>query len=440
MSIPLAPASIFRRVLNLLPPHWRRRRGTLGPPQVLISLMSMSVLGSKGYERTLVEMKSYLGDVLGWPEEAPTSQALSQARRKLTPARCREVVTQVYALCTTARSQAALGYGGMRLLALDGTKVALPAYRALRNHFGCPIQAPLGPQASLTMLWDVGATQPVDWLVGPYRTCERVHAQELIGSLGAGDLLLADCNFASRRILFALHERRADWLMRVRSHGGGTLTEVGAFVASGLSDQQVRIVQRDHRGDPLTDPASVMVRLLRKDLPDGTTAVFTTSLLDPLRHTAAALLTLYAARWRIEAAFHELKIWHGLEHFHARYPDGIVQEIAALMLFQLLSSELEAQARVHHHATVPPQEPAGEPSQLRRPELRFNRRIVADCAVRLLYAAANGDAKLKAVFKESLFHIWRYRQKFRPGRSFPRVRKSPARGWHARTDKGKAAD
>ena len=434
MSICHAPTEIFRRLPSLLPSYWQRRRGTLGPPQVLLSLMTMSVLGCKGYERTLDELKCRLGEELGWttPSTTPSGQALSQARRKLTPVRCREVVTQVYALCTTARSQAALGYGGLRLLALDGTKLTLPAYRALREYFGCPVQSPLGPQASFTMLWDVGANQPVDWRVGPYRVCERIHAHEFIAAVGAGDLLLADRNFPSRRMLLALHERRADWLMRVRCAGAGTLAEVVAFVAAGISDQQVTLVQRDHHGNPLPIALSLSVRLLRKELADGSVAVFITSLLDPLRHPAATLIDLYAARWRVETAFRELKIWYGLERFHARYPDGISQEIAALMLFQLLSSELEAQARIHHGTTIDPIGPPNEPHQVRQNNLRFNRRIVADCAVNLLYAAAHGDLHLRQTFDYSLYRIWRYRQTIRPGRSFPRERKSPARGYRNR--------
>jgi hypothetical protein len=396
-------------------------------------------MGCKGYARTLREMKTYLSEALRWDRtcRAPTGQALSQARRKLTPARCREVVAQVQGMCTTARSVAALGYGGMRVLALDGTKLALPAYRALRAHFGCPTQSPMGPQASFTLLWDVGANQPVDWQVGPYRVCERVHAQDLIASLSAGDLLLADRNFASRRIMFALHQRHADWLMRVRCSGSGTLVEVETFVASGRIEQPIDLVLRDHHGKPARGAPTVPVRLVRMDLADGTTAVFITSLLDTNRHTAQALIDLYAARWRVETAFRELKIWHGLENFNARYPDGIAQEIAAVMLFQLLASELEAQARVQLNATLPPPPAPSQPAIVQRTQLRFNRRTIADSVVCILAAAARGVADLRQVFDESMFLIWRSRQLVGPRRSFPRERKSPARGWRDQSRKGK---
>lgn len=434
MSIDHPSAEIFSRVLTVVPAYWQRRRGSLGPPQVLTTLMGMSVLGSHAYARTLRDLKGRTIDVLGRTVRSASGQAFSQARRKLSSERCREVVEEVRLLCTTARAQAAIGYGGFRLLAIDGTKLALPAYKVFRDHFGCPVQSPRGPQASFTLLWDVGASQPVDWLVGPYQVCERVHAQTLVVKLGPEDLVLGDQNFASRRLLFALHERKANWLMRVRSGGSASLAEVCAFVASGLREQSTTLVQRNSAGAPRPGSPLVAVRLLRMDLADGTVAVFITNLLNTLRHPAQALIDLYAARWRIETAFRELKIWHGLERFHARYVDGIAQEIAALMLFQLLTSELEAQARIHPLAHIAPVEPKGEPAHLRKAELRFNRAMVADCAVDLLYAAAWGNDRLRETFKDCLSDIWRTRQMVRPRRSFPRERKSPSRGWRNRSD------
>lgn len=431
MSILHAPAAIFSLFPKLLGTHWKRKRGSLGPLQVMISLMTMSVQGCKGYERTLNEMKGHLSEVLQWTrlKVPPSGPALSQARRKLDPQRCREVVTQVRDLCTTARAEAAVGYGGFRLMALDGTKFSLPAYKSMIEHFGCPSQSPRGPQGSFTLIWDVGANQPVDWLVGSYRTCERVHAQEMVARLDYGDLLLGDRNFSSRRILFALHAQRVEWLMCVRSAGPGTFAEVLAFVASSLDDQQITLVQRDHQGAVREDAPQIPVRLLRLRLPDGSTSVFITSLVDSARHPAATLLKLYTARWRIETAFHELKIWHGLQNFHARYPDGIHQEIAALMLFQLLTSELDAQARLQKRTTIPPPEAHAQPPQVRKLTVRFNRRTVADCVTNMLAAAANGDDALRQAFDASVKRIWRGRQTVKSGRSFPRERKSSAPGW-----------
>lgn len=425
MSHSLSPLAVFDEFPHLLPDVWERRRGTLGPRQVLMTVMAMSVIGEKGYARTLKSMKEFFHERWRHEHLRPTPQAYSQARRKLSSQTCRQVAQELRELCTAARAEATLGYRKMRVMALDGTKLPLPAYAALRTHFGCPVQAPDGPQASFTLLWDVGAQQPVDWQLGPYRVCERIHALTLAQSVGRGDLLLADRNFSSRRILQALREHGADWLMRVRSTGTGTLREVDAFVASGDPDRVVEIPDRDHHGNPVPGTEPLRVRLLRRPAADGSAAVFITSLLDHRRHPAAELLQLYDARWRIETAFREMKLWHGLERFHARYPDGIAQEVAAVLIFQLLVSELDARARIHHRQALA----AAAPGSAEPPEIRFNRALLADHAVYILIAGAKGPAEVREEFEDAMVSLWRSRQKVRPRRSFPRVCKSPRRGW-----------
>ncbi len=401
----------------------------------------MSVLGTKGYERTLDEMKSQLGSVLGWKtdDDVPSASALCQARRKLDAATCTELVSQVYELCRTARSHADVGYGGYRLLAIDGTKLALPAYAPLTKHFGCPSngdgKALGGPQAALTVLWDVGANQPVGWRVGPYRVSEQAHATELVTTMGVGDLVIGDRYFPSRRLLTQMHKRQAQVLMRVRT--SSALSEVTDFLASGAEDQVINLASRDEHDRPDQADPILPVRLMRTALPDGTIAVFLTSLIDAQQHPRQALIDLYTQRWRIETAFRELKIWHGLERFHARHVDGIAQEIAAVMLFQLLASELEAQIRQRnseqHDSSA---EDGTTPRTLRLPRIRFNRRIVADCAVRLLFVAA-AEGNLEDAYRYAVFRIWRYRQTIQPGRTFPRQRKTSHRGWKPRGIKGR---
>ncbi len=342
---------------------------------------------------------------------------------------------QVYELCSTARERPSIGYAGLRLLAIDGTKLALPAYRKLQEHFGCPTHGlgkeQRGPQASLVTLWDVGANQPVSWQLGPYRASERVQGLELIASLKTGDLLLADRGFPSRRIIVAIQGRGADFLMRVRSTGPSVYREVVAFLATESSDTVIDFM-------PVNGQPACSLRLLRHIMPDGLPTVFLTSLIDQRRHPPGSLIMLYTQRWRIETAFKELKLWHGLERFHARHVDGIAQEVCAMMVFQLLASELEARARNEHGITGEGQnQPAEEPQQLQQLPVRYNRRILGDCVVNLLQAGTQADGDVKREFEYCLFRLWRYRQKPKPGRSFPRERKSPLRGWKGRGTKGK---
>jgi hypothetical protein len=437
------PIEVFQEFAGLVPPNWCRKSGSLGPPQVVMSLMIMSVLGTKGYERTIDELKTQMGKKLGWKtaEDVPTASALCQARRKFSAEQCSELTAKVYAYCSTARSCARLGYGGMRVLAIDGTKLPLPAYKVYRDHFGCPSQGEgkelSCPQASLTVIWDTCANQVVNWDVGKYKTSEQVQARALISSVGVGDLLLGDRLFPSRRLLTTLHRQKADFLMRVRTDETGTMKEITKFLASGLDDALGEIETRDENDKQCGDIPTITVRFFKKKVTDGTIAVFVTSLLDSQKHPLQTLAKLYTHRWNIETAFKEMKVWHGLERFHARHVEGIAQEIAAVMIFLLLASELEAQARQKYQESqiTPPSENTQE-TPLQESKIRFNRRIVADCTINIILAAADGRDLTEAL-DYAFFRIWRYKQKVRPGRSFPRERKSAPRGWKQRGSKGK---
>ncbi len=140
----------------------------------------------------------------------------------------------------------------------------------------------------------------------------------------------------------------------------------------------------------------------------------------------------------METAFREMKLWHGLERFHARHVQGIEQEICALMLFQLLASEVEARVRATHNLSLPSPETTALPHELQETDIRFNRRILGDCVVNLLFAATKiDDDAIEQEFAYSLGRLWRYRQRAKPGRTFKRERKTPARGWARRGTKGK---
>ena len=446
MSIYADPIHVFRRFTHLMPRHWQRRRGSLGPSHVVLSLMMMSVLGCQGYERTITEMKKELGDAMGWDPHAdtPSPAALCQARRKLSATDCTNLVAQVYDLCTSARMCASVGYGGFRLLALDGTQLALPAYATFKKHFGCPSnqgkKALSCPQASLLMLWDVGANQPVAWDVGPYRTAEKTQAMILANVIGPGDLVLGDRNFPSRRFLTLAYHRKAHVLMRARTDHMA-LHAFADFFASGATDKIVEIESRNEHGR--IDPAmpTIRIRLIRSQRAGAAAHVYVTTLCDQQQHPAAALIELYQHRWRIETAFREMKLWHGLERFHARHVAGIAQEIAAIMIFQLLASELAAQVKMRYTVKEDPEKQHEKDDDATTPDvhldtIRFNRRIVADCTVHLLQAMA-ANRNIKKTFEDSIRRIWRYKQKVRPGRSFTRQRKSAQRGWRNESNKKK---
>lgn len=397
----------------------------------------MAVSPTHGYRQVLDYLKRTVGERLGWVE-APYPSSFSDARRKLTPEQCKEAFSLIRSRASLMSVVPKVRYGGRRLLAVDMTTLALPPYAAVRAAFSSPTDSKgkeaKAPQATLTVMWDVGTNTPFDWRLEACYSSERFAAYDMIGQLGADDLLLADRGYPSRRMFHDIEQRGATYLIRMPLGKAGGFREARAFALDESRwDSEVGI----HEDRARTGEPTLRVRLMKHRLPTGEIAVFATNLLNVAEHPPQALCALYCHRWNIETAFREMKVWHGLENFNARFGNGIHQEVSALMIFMLLTAEVEHQARIHH-AVAMKKAPAGGAEE---PEIRFNRRQIAECVGHLLIAASNGTAAIEREYTNCLAALWRFRQKRRPGRTFERIAKSPNSKWKRTTynTKGKPA-
>ena len=403
-----------------LPEKWQRQRGTLGPSAVFFTIMRMVTGSTHGYRNVLDHLKRTVGEHFGW-DDAPAASSLSEARRKLSKEQCRAVFHAVRAVCQGLQHAPKVRYKSYRLLAIDGTKVALPPYKKVGEAFGyhfCGNQKPApAPQATLTALWDISHNIPFDWSLDPVKTSERVPASSLFEQLGPGDLLISDRGFPSRTFLCQMEKHSVHYLARVKIGKQGGFQEVYAFAENEKSFDAVVWIHDNTRrnGDP-----TIKVRLIKKTLPNNAVAVYATNLFDHTIHRRKDLLDLYCYRWDIETAFKEMKIWHSLENLHARYAEGIHQEVAAIMTFMLLTAEMEAQARSYHNIEME----AKRDGAVEEPEYRFNRKQIAESIPYILAAGLDGLAAVKKEIEYCFKQYWRYKQKRRPGRSFKRKAKT----------------
>jgi hypothetical protein len=283
--------------------------------------------------------------------------------------------------------------------------------------------------AGLVQIWDVGRNCPVAFSLTPCDFSERDEAVGLFGRLGRDDVLIGDRGYPGHAFVLAICRRRARFLLRMPAR----MAVVAKFLASGVEDAVIMWRPGNHHGAHAAAPA-MPIRLIRTTLPNGSIEVLATNLWQQRGHDRATLIELYTQRWRIETAFREMKVFHALEQFSATYPDGIYQEIVAIQIFLLLTSELEAVAR---QATAgrprrERQQPASEdgadgspaPTQLVVEEVRFNRLIIADNVVHLLrHAALGGRDAIAQRLPEIIDFLWKNRSYVRPGRTFPRMRK-----------------
>jgi hypothetical protein len=404
----LPSLSLFDEFTRCLPPTWQRDRGSLRPAHVLYAIMTMSVSGTHGYRQVLDYLKRTVGERLGWGR-TPFPSSLCEARRKLTPDLCKAAFIQTRARSSLPTAASRVEYKGYRLVAVDMTTLALPACPEVEAAFQSPVDSKKrkakAPKATLTALWDISTNTPLDWKLEQCYASERFAAYELMTQLGAKDLLIADRGHSSRQMLVDLQAGGVAYLIRMPLGKAGGFREVRAFAQNASAwDSPILLHEDKNRtGDP-----TVAVRLVKMTLPSGEIAVFATNLLSVTEHPPSSICELYCYRWDIETAFREMKVWHGLENFHARFADGIHQEVTALMIFMLLTAELEHQAKVHHQAEIAAAEAA---ITTERPvvsngvevsPIRFNRRLIAECVGHLLIAATHGPIAFEKEYAECM--------------------------------------
>ena len=93
----------------------------------------------------------------------------------------------------------------------------------------------------------------------------------------------------------------------------------------------------------------------------------------------------------------------------------------------LLASELEARAQEDLEKRRTSAETEEERQNLTL--VQFNRLLIADTAVELTRVAIDDRDIIPEIVASNLKYIWKQRSKRRPGRSFPRKKKSAPRGF-----------
>ncbi|MBO0839117.1 MAG: IS4 family transposase, partial [Actinobacteria bacterium] len=313
------------------------------PARVVVYLVLAGCLFAElGYSQVWRKLTAGLE---GLPSAMPTGSAMTQARRRLGPGPLRELF-----FLLRGPSPADARWRGLRVCAVDGTIMTVADSTAnlavYRKQRGGPTGGGSYPTLRLLALVACGTRTVIDAVFGPTTAGETTYAADLVRSLHAGMLLLADRNFGSGPLAARIAAAKADFLIRARTGNG----------APGLP-----VLRRLPDGSWLSKFGGVPVRVLDASWTVTTAAGrFTsdcrlvTTLTDPARYPAPDLAVLYHQRWEIETAYLELKSTIlGGRVLRARTPDGIEQEVYALLVtYQALRTAIADAA-----STVPGTDP-----------------------------------------------------------------------------------
>ena len=265
----------------------------------------------------------------------PVKSALAQARQRLGV----EPMVRLFHALAHPIAQAGdewAFYKGLKLMALDGTCVAVPDTPANDRFFGRPEggkRKSSWPMARIVVLIEIGTRMTVDAFIGAYRIAEKWGAIRLMRSLHKGMLLLWDRGFVGYELFKRVLVQEAHLLGRLQSHmvfqPMNTL-EDGSFLAKLYPSPLARM--KDHMG--------IVVRIIEYTITDPARSGFRqkhrliTSLLNHELYPAKELIVLYHERWEIEIGYDEIKthLIGKTPALRSQTPLGCLQEIYGLLI------------------------------------------------------------------------------------------------------------
>lgn len=247
-------------------------------------------------------------------EGTVSKQAFSQARANLNPEYVRKFADGIAEI--HAQDPDAPTYCGMRLIAIDGTDIALENSAELKKVFGCS-----GPKRDAATALGSMAYGPLDHAIydcqiAPYATNERdlakLHMTRLQKLGLTNSLLLFDRWYPSAAFLDYTQKAGFSFVMRVR--------EKWNLQADGI--QSEGWIRLSHEEEEFS------VRILKVSLPSGETETLVTNL-DEEQLPLSQAAELYFRRWTIETAFDSLKSKLQLENFSGKTEVSVRQDFYA---------------------------------------------------------------------------------------------------------------
>lgn len=250
-----------------------------------------------------------------------------------------------------------LCWHGRRLLACDGTRLALPHHESVVEEFG---EHGFGPRADSkrslaigSFLYDTLNMVTLDAQLAPYRSSERELLRKHLDKVKEGDLLLLDRGYPSLAIMFELHCRGVEFCIRMKEEGW---LDVRQFAQSGKNEQRVRFklpAKDSHIKEAYPDcPEQINCRLIAVNLPNGEKEILCTSLTDETKYTYDDICELYPHRWSVEEGYKLFKIRAEVEYFSGKTARAVKQDFYAkvfmMTLCAVLAFPIEEKVRKEH--------------------------------------------------------------------------------------------
>ncbi len=342
------PPSLIEELLETYQ-MWEERERKTNMVTIVYWLIALHVYPSLSQRRVYGKLVSGLRTIRDdVAEQIPARSALSYRRNQLGSELLAELFAKVAGPRATPQTPGAF-WKGMRLLAIDGTVESVADTADNREAFRYSSDDDLSrspfPQARLLLLIECGTHLICDVEISSCRQAEvsGVHLLLERWTLEAS-LMLWDSGFHSSAAIFQVRARRGHVLGRLRSN---VLQEPCDYLLDGSYLTWIYQDQDHHRGERM------LVRVITYTftdprIPGAGEQVYrlVTTLLDPFVYPAKDLAVVYHERWHVEVVIDETRTHLRLSARTLRSltPEGVIQEIYALLLAHLVVRTLMLQA------------------------------------------------------------------------------------------------
>ena len=313
--------------------------------------MALALYPQAAYEAVFAAVAQGLASVHGGiAPRTVVKSAISTARTRLGSAPLKALHARACQPLASPKAQPHAFYGGLRLVALDGSVFDIPDEAANAQHFGRHNTSgclAAYPQARCVLLAECATHAIIDAQLGSSSQSENALAQPLLQRLQPDMLCLADRGFCGYANWLQASASAAQLLWRCKTDWQLPIDQVlgdGSYLTTLYPNQKSRRVGM----------GALQVRVIEYDLPQQNSAQeryrLLTTLLDPTTAPALELAALYSQRWEIESVLDELKTHtlQGRRTLRSKTPQGIEQEFYGWLLMHYATCWLMHQAASAH--------------------------------------------------------------------------------------------
>ncbi len=300
-------------------------------PQRLLSVLTLMAWG-KG--QALTDRFKLARQALG-KKGAKTFQGMIKAFDYTGPKLIQEAIGELQKQVATVADKVC----GWVVFAVDGSRFELCRTQSHIEAMGQCSKAGSGPQMGVTVLWHMGAQLPWDWRIGRGDFSERAHLEEMIDSMPADSLCVADPGLVGYGVMTRIVKSGRHFLIRLGSnttllkelgHGMEVRDTVFLWPSHAQKDKQPPLVAR-LIGLPLkAKPQNRRKGKRRRSTPRR--MYLLTSVLEPSLLSDRSAGLIYRMRWGIECCYRTLKQTMEARKLRSHIPKNATLEINGLLM------------------------------------------------------------------------------------------------------------